>query len=162
VAALAFVMLPLTGLSIYGDWLAQLQRAASPAWTIGGVALGRLIGIPDLLLSVAGIALALSVRGRCSAAWLGVATIIATPSVHGYTFLFLVPGLLTLRRDISLLVAAMFLGVYHAYGWWAGCLIVAYFLVAGTRWPWVRSVRLAPGTQPASSPDLSPQPAGKQ
>jgi hypothetical protein len=139
-AALAIVMLPLTGISIYGDWLAQLQRAADPNWTVGGVALGRRIGVPDLVLAAFGIAIALSVRGRDAVAWLGIALLIATPSVHGYTFLFLLPGLLVIRRDWTILLATLFLGVYHAIGWWMACLLVAYFLIASARWEWLRAV----------------------
>ena len=137
-AALAVAMLPLTGVSIYYDWLAQLQRAADPNWTIGGVALARRLGIPDLFLAGAGIAIALSARGRDSVAWLGIALLIATPSVHGYTFLFLLPGLLTIRRDWALLLATLFLGVYHGVGWWMACVLVAYMLIASSRWSWLR------------------------
>jgi hypothetical protein len=155
VAAVAIAMLPFTGFSIYGDWLAQLQRAADPAWEIGGVALGRRIGIPDLLLAAIGIAMALSVRGRDSGAWLGIALLVATPSVHGYTFLFLLPGLLTVRRDYSIVLATLFLGVYHAYAWWICCLLVVYILVAGKHWPWLRSVHLADGADPAPRPGSS-------
>jgi hypothetical protein len=139
-AAVAVVTLPLTGISIYVDWLAQLQRAADPNWTVGGVALGRRLGVPDLILAACGIAMALSVRGRDAVAWLGIALLIATPSVHGYTFLFLLPGLLTIRRDWAILLATLFLGVYHAIGWWMACLLVAYFLIASSRWTWLRAV----------------------
>jgi hypothetical protein len=155
VVAAAIVTLPLTGLAIYGDWLAQLQRAADPAWEIGGVALGRLIGIPELPLVAAGTGMALLVRGRDSAAWLGVALIVATPSAHGYTFLFLLPGLLTIRRDFSILLAALFLGVYHGYAWWLSCLWVAYLLVASNRWASLRSVDLAPRSPAAAGRDPS-------
>jgi hypothetical protein len=137
-AAVAVVTLPLTGVAIYGDWLAQLQRAADPNWTTGGVDLGRRIGIPDVVLAAVGIGMALSVRGRDSAAWLGIALLIATSSVHGYTFLFLVPGLLTIRRDLAILLATLFLGIYHGIAWWMACMLVAYLLVAGSHWTWLR------------------------
>jgi hypothetical protein len=148
VAALAvvcLVTLPLTGVAIYGDWLAQLQRAASPAWTIGGVAIGRRVGIPDAMFAVIGIALALSVRGRDSAAWLGIALLVATPSVHGYTFLFLLPGLLTIRRDVAIPIAALFIGVYHAEEWWLAAALVIVALIAMHRWPWLRVAEPEPG-----------------
>jgi hypothetical protein len=32
--------------------------------------------------------------------------IVVTPSVHGYTFLFVIPGLLAIRRDFSFVIAA--------------------------------------------------------
>lgn len=137
-AVVCLVTLPLTGVAIYGDWLAQLQRAANPEWTIGGVAIGRRVGIPDALFAVVGIVMALSVRGRDSAAWLGIALLVATPSVHGYTFLFLLPGLLTIRRDIAIPIAALFIGVYHAEAWWLAAALVAGLLIAMTRLPWLR------------------------
>jgi hypothetical protein len=144
-AGLAIALLPLTGVSVYGDWLAQLRRAADPSWTIGGVALGRSIGLPDVVLVACGIALALSVRGRDAVAWLGIAMLVATPSVHGYTFLFLVPGLLTIRRDFSFVIAAMYLGNYHTETWWIGWLLVVCCLIAANRWPSLRAAAPAIG-----------------
>jgi hypothetical protein len=166
IGAMALVLLPLTGFAIYWDWLAQLQRAADPSWTFGGVALGRLLRIPDIVVAIIGIALALSVRGRNSAAWLGIALIVATPSAHGYTFLFLIPALLTVRRDISLLIATLFLGVYHGYAWWLAFVFVAYFLVAGTRWPSLHAIHRSRPSEPrpksgsgtASAPTISDTP----
>jgi hypothetical protein len=32
--------------------------------------------------------------------------LVATPSVHGYMFLFLIPGLLAIRRDFTFVIAA--------------------------------------------------------
>ncbi len=158
-AALTIALLPLTGLSVYGDWLAQLRRAADPSWTIGGVALGRSVGLPDIVLMAGGIALALSVRGRDSVAWLGIAMLVATPSVHGYTFLFLVPGLLTIRRDFSFVIAAMYLGNYHTDTWWIGWLLVVCCLIAANRWPWLRST--APATKDPRSGG-SPAPSDRR
>ena len=60
-----------------------------------------------------------------------------------------------LRRDYSIVLAMLFMGVYHAYAWWICCPLVAYILVAGKRWPWLRSVRLAAGADPASRPGSS-------
>jgi hypothetical protein len=151
----ALATLPLTGLQIYGDWLSQLQRAADPAWAIGGVALGHLVGIPDSIPIAVGIALALAIRGRDSAAWLGIALIVGTPSVHGYIFLFLLPGLLTIRRDVAIPVAALFIGVYHGVAWWMALVFVAYFLIAMSRWRGLRIVGHEPAAPlPASAPVL--------
>lgn len=153
----ALATLPLTGLQIYGDWLSQLQRASDPAWTIGGVALGHRFGIPDAIPIAVGIALALAIRGRDSAAWLGIALILATPSVHGYTFLFLLPGLLTIRRDVAIPVAALFIGVYHGVAWWMAFVFVVYFLIAMSRWRGMRFVGHEPAAPlPASAPVLDP------
>ncbi|HEX7497099.1 MAG TPA: glycosyltransferase family 87 protein [Candidatus Limnocylindrales bacterium] len=155
-AVLTIALLPLTGISLYGDWLSQLRRAADPGWTIGGVALGRGIGLPDVVLVACGIALALSVRGRDAVAWLGIAMLVATPSVHGYTFLFLLPGLLTIRRDFSLVIAAMYLGNYHTDTWWLGCLLVVCSLLAAHRWQWLRAA--GPATEEARSGGRGPVP----
>ena len=152
IGALALVTLPLTGVQIYWDWLAQLQRAADPAWTIGGVAVGHRLGIPDVIPIALGIVLALVVRGRDSAAWLGIALIIATPSVHGYTFLFMLPAMLTIRRDLAIPIGVLFLGVYHGYAWWMAFMFVVYLLVASSRWQWLR----APRRSEASAPRLGP------
>jgi Glycosyltransferase family 87 len=151
----ALATLLLTGLDIYGDWLSQLQRAADPAWTIGGVALGHRVGIPDSIPIAIGIVLALVVRGKDSAAWLGIALIVATPSVHGYTFLFLLPGLLTIRRDVAIPVAALFIGVYHGFAWWMAFVFVVYFLVAMIRWPRLRAVGAEPA-DPAARQSANP------
>ncbi len=139
--AIALATLPLTGLRIYGDWLAQLARAADPAWTIGGVSLTHRVGIPDVIPIGVGAILALLVRGRDSAAWLGIALIVATPSAHGYTFLFLLPAMLTIRRDLAIPIGLLFLGVYHGYSWWLAWLIVTWILLASTRWSWLRAPR---------------------
>jgi len=155
VAVLAGVLiatLPLTGLHIYGDWFAQLERASDPAWTVGGVSLTHRAGIPDAVPIAVGVVLALLVRGRDSVAWLGIALIVATPSVHGYTFLFLLPAMLTIRRDIAIPVGMLFLGVYQGYSWWLAFVIVAWVLMASARWPWLRA--------PRASEELGPAEAG--
>lgn len=145
----ALATLPWTGLGIYGDWLAQLQRAADPAWTVGGASLSRGLGIPDTIPIAAGIVLALALRGRDSAAWLGIVLIIATPSVHGYTFLFLLPALLTLRRDIAIPVGALFL-IPNTQLPWVAILIAACLLMASLRWAWLRAPRRSDASQHAT------------
>jgi hypothetical protein len=136
----ALASLPLTGLHIYADWLAQLQRASDPAWTIGGVSLSRGLGIPDTIPIAVGIVLALLVRGRDSAAWLGIVLIVAAPSVHGYTFLFLLPALLAIRRDIAIPIGALFL-IPYTVPWWLASLVAACLLLASVRWGWLRAPR---------------------
>lgn len=138
-AMLALAMLPFTGSAVYGEWLAQMGRAADPTWTVGGVAFGRTFGLPDVLLAGCGLAIALAARGRDSAAWLGIGLLVATPSVHGYTFLFLIPTLITMRRDLSFVVAAMYLGNYHTETWWPGFLLAVGCLLAANRWPSLRA-----------------------
>lgn len=141
--------LPLTGLPIYGDWLAQLQRASDPAWTVGGLGLMHHFGIPDLVPLAIGLVISLLLRGRDSVAWLGLTLIIATPSAHGFTFLFLLPALLTIRRDIAIPVGALYLSFYSA-PWWIAWFIAVSLLAASRRWPRLR----APGQldDPRTSP----------
>ena len=158
-AALAAATLPLTGIAIYGDWLDQLRRAADPAWTVGGVGLGRQVGIPDALPLIVAIVLALFVRGRDSVAWLGVALLIASPSVHGYSFLFLLPALLTIRRDVAIGIAALFIGRYHTDLWWVAGFLTVCTLVAANRLPWLR---LTGADAAGSRPDeAGPRPRGQ-
>jgi hypothetical protein len=137
-AVLTIATLPFTGAAAYGDWLAQLQRAADPAWGPGGLTIGRSFGIPDPLFIVVGVAIALVARGRDSAAWLGIAMLLATTSVHGYTFLFLLPGLLAIRRDLAIAVAALFLGSYPD-AWWLATGLVAAALLCMPHWSWLRA-----------------------
>lgn len=148
-ATVALATLPWTGVGIYGDWLAQLQRASDPAWTIGGGSLGRGLGIPDSILIAIGIVLALAVRGRDSVAWLGIVLIVAAPSVHGFTFLFLLPALLSIRRDIAIPVGALFLIPYTLPPWLA-TLIAACLLAASSRQEWLHAQR-GPNQLPEST-----------
>jgi Glycosyltransferase family 87 len=155
--ALFVVFLPLTGLAVYGDWFAQLQRADGPAFAGAGIPLSRILGVPDLAMAAIGIAIVLLARGRDAAAWLGIAMILSAPSMHGYGMLFLLPGLLTLRRDVAIALAALFLGNYHGYAWWLAVLMVAYLLVASRRWSWLR----ASAGPAAAEPDPAAAPAAR-
>jgi hypothetical protein len=157
-AAIVLVTLPFTGVSIYGDWIAQLGRANSPSWHGGGAPLSRLVGLPDLPFEIAGLAIILTVRGRDSAAWLGIAMVVMAPSIHDYGFLLIVPALMTLRRDLSIVLAAFFLGYYQTLLWWFCILLVVYFLIAAARWPWLRARPAAVETT-ESPTALEPSPA---
>jgi hypothetical protein len=138
VGAIVLATLPLTGLAIYGDWLAQLNRASNPAWLTGGMGLVHHYGIPDLLLLAIGTALALVLRGRDSVAWLGLVLVVTTPSVHGFTFLFLLPALLTIRRDIAIPIGALYL-IYYSVPWWMAWFAAVFLLAASRRWPRLRA-----------------------
>jgi hypothetical protein len=145
-AVLTIATMPFTGVAAYGDWLAQLQRAADPAWAPGGLTLGRSFGIPDAPVIAAGVAIALVARGRDSGAWLGIALLLATTSVHGYTFLFVLPGLMAIRRDLAIAVAALLLGSYPD-AWWLATGIVAAALLCMPHWSWLRvsGATISPG-----------------
>jgi Glycosyltransferase family 87 len=132
---------PLTGIPIYFDWLAQLQRASDPGWASGGLTLSHNIGVPDAVTIAIGVAAALLLRGRDSVAWLGIALILATPNVHGHTFLFLLPGLLTLRRDLAIPIGALFL-MFYTMPMWIAWGSTAFLLAASYRWPRLRVPQL--------------------
>ncbi|MCU0484415.1 MAG: hypothetical protein MUC54_09175, partial [Chloroflexi bacterium] len=55
--AIGLVTLPLTGIELWGSWLAQLGRAADPSWELGGASLTSglppAFGLAVLALSVA-------------------------------------------------------------------------------------------------------------
>lgn len=143
VGGIALATLPLTGLSIYGDWLAQLERASDPAWTVGGIALGHRLGVPDVVPLAIGALIALTVRGGDSAAWLGIALVISTPSAHGYTFLFLLPALLTIRRDLAIPIGGLFL-FYYSFPWWLATGLVITAMLGMSRWPELRLAAAEP------------------
>jgi hypothetical protein len=132
------VMLPFTGIGAYRDWLDQLGRAADPSWKAAGAPLSFILGRPMALAATAAAVVAcLFVRGRDAGAWVGIALIVAAPSVHGYGFLFLVPALLTIRRDLAISLAVV-ISRYNPYGCWAAILIAAVALLASNRFPALR------------------------
>jgi hypothetical protein len=146
VGAVVLATLPLTGVSIYWDWLAQLEKASDPTWTVGGMGLGHSLGIPGAVPAAIGIVLALAARGRDSAAWLGIALVISTPSAHGYTFLFLLPALLTIRRDLAIPIGGLFL-FYYTTPWWLASGLVVCLMIAAARRPQLRASRPSPTPQ---------------
>jgi hypothetical protein len=132
------VMLPFTGIGVYGDWLDQLGRAADPTWAPAGGPLAFLIG--RLLATVAAVfavGAMFFVRGRDTAAWVGIALIVAAPSVHGYGMLFLLPALLVLRRDLAIFLAIL-IARYSLYNWWFSIAVAAVALAASN---WIPALR---------------------
>jgi hypothetical protein len=144
-AAIIVAMLPFTGIQLYWDWFDQLGRAADPNWLLAGAPLAFVIGRP-LSLVASGLAVvgALLVRGRDSGAWVGIALLVAAPSIHGYGMLFLLPALLTIRRDVALALAFLICG-YNIYGWWIAIALAGITLLASNRWPALRAPAPTPG-----------------
>ena len=140
-AVVIVAMLPFTGIGIYRDWLDQLGRAADPSWKAAGAPLSFLVGQPLALLATAAAVVAcFFIRGRDAGAWVGIALIVAAPSLHGYGFLFLVPALLTIRRDLAISLAVV-ISRYNPYGCWAAVVIAAVTLLASYRFPALRVPR---------------------
>jgi Glycosyltransferase family 87 len=137
-AVVIVAMLPFTGIGIYRDWLDQLGRAADPSWQAVGAPLAFLVGQKLAYVATAAAVLAcFFIRGRDAGAWVGIALIVAAPSIHGYGFLFLVPALLTIRRDLAISLAVI-ISRYNPYGCWAAVLVAAVTLLASNRFPALR------------------------
>jgi len=136
--AVVLVTLPIVGLGAYVNWVEQVRLAADPSWPMMGVSL--LAYLPAAifgLLSVGSLVVAWRLRGRDLGAWLGILMFLVTPNMHSFNALFLLPGLLLIRREFALM-AAMLMSTYTAQGWWLGAAIIVGSMVAGIRWPIVR------------------------
>jgi hypothetical protein len=152
-AALVLVvvaMLPFTGTAVYGDWIAQLGRASDPTWEATGAPLSMLVGrVPATAVAACALGALFFVRGRDTGAWVGIALVVAAPSIHGYGMLFLLPALLILRRDLAIFLATL-IARYNIYGWWISIVVTAVAL-AGSRW--IPSLRSPTQTIDAAVPD---------
>lgn len=127
--------LALTGSALWLDWLAQLGRAADPAWILGGAGLVR--GLPagaGLVLALGTMVAAFFLPRHRAAAWLGILMIVGSPSLRMFGVLTLLPAMLTVRRELAL-VAALCIASYTLVGLWLGVALVSGALAAGERWP---------------------------
>lgn len=134
-AGVVVATLPLTGPDLWGAWLAQLGRAADPAWAIGGASLTR--GLPPLVGAVglgATIVGCLVVPRRRLGAWAGVLTVLGAPSLRIFGVQFCLPAMIEIRREIAL-VAAMLVATYTLPGLWAGIALVTVAFAAAERYP---------------------------
>ena len=102
----ALVTLPLVGLDTWRDWLEQLMRATNRDWRLGGFALSRMLPGIGLALSAMACVGVLFVRTRDAGRTVGILTVIGAPSLYMFGLLFLLPGLLHIRREISLVAAS--------------------------------------------------------
>ena len=137
--AVAVAMLPFTGIGLYRDWLDQLGRAADLSWAPAGAPLAFLVGRPVATAAAVVAVLAMFfVRGRDAGAWVGIALLVAAPSIHGYGMLFLLPTLLVLRRDLAITLAIV-IARYNPYGWWISIAVSAAALAASGRIPSLRA-----------------------
>jgi hypothetical protein len=138
-AIVALAVLPFTGIGLYRDWLDQLGRAADPNWAPAGGPLAFLVGRPlATAAAVAAVVGMFFVRGRDAGAWVGIALLVAAPSIHGYGMLFLLPTLLVLRRDLAIFLAIL-IARYNLYGWWISIGVAAISLAASNLLPALRA-----------------------
>jgi hypothetical protein len=139
VVAFVAATLPLTGTTLWFDWIAQLRLAGDPSWDLGGFAIPRFVP-PGVGLVVAGlcvIAVWFVPRERAGA-WVGLLSVVGALSLHIFGLLFLVPAMLVIRREAALM-AALFIATYSYEGAWAGILICAVGLAVAER-----SARMGP------------------
>ncbi|HEX7590457.1 MAG TPA: glycosyltransferase 87 family protein [Candidatus Limnocylindrales bacterium] len=138
-AALVVALLPITGIGVYWDWLAQLGRGADPNWALAGAPLSSVMGRPVAMVAAAIAVLAMFlVKGRDAGAWVGIALLVAAPSIHGYGMLFLLPALLILRRDLAI-VLAIAVATYNPDLWWISIATAGVALGASYRFPALRN-----------------------
>ena len=133
----ALVTLPLVGLDTWRDWLEQLVRATNRDWGLGGFALPRML--PGIGLAVSAMAClgVLFVRTRDAGRTVGILTVIGSPSLYMFGLLFLLPAMLHIRREVSL-VAASLVATYTYAGAWAAVVLVAVAYAAASRRPVLR------------------------
>jgi len=130
-AAVALTTLPLVGVGTWQAWIAQLGRAADPAWELRGSSLVQLL--PGLLSPAATgltVVLVMLVPTRRLGAVAGLLLVLGAPSLRSYGVLFLLPAMLAVRRDVAL-VAVILIGTGVMPGVWAGILLVTLAFAAG-------------------------------
>lgn len=134
VLGLAVVTLPLTGLDRWREWLAGLDwyRASQPflPGSLYGIGLAR--WLPFIVFAGIGaivVIIALRSRGTEALARLGVATIVASPSLYAHGLIVAVPAMLRLREPWLWLVLGI-TSVAPGIGWWAGItlIVVGWFV----------------------------------
>jgi hypothetical protein len=134
-AVLAAMTLPLVGLDRWSAWIAQAGRSGDPSWSPIGAPLSIFVGQPVALaiaaLSVAGVFV---VPIRQAGAWVGILTLLGAPSLHMFGLLFLLPGMLRVRREIGL-AAAILVATYDSVAIWLAIFGIGWTLAASTRWP---------------------------
>lgn len=134
--ALVLATVPLTGLEVWSEWLAQVRRAADPSWRIGGLALEKLA--PQAVafgVTIASLVALWFVPRDRAGSWVGVLAVVGAVSLHIYGILFMLGAWLLVRREIGL-IAAMLVAWFTVPGVWGGVVLVAATWALGaTRWP---------------------------
>jgi hypothetical protein len=137
---------PLTGLTLWTDWLSALgvyQTSQRSLPGLYGFGLPRFVPFAVYAaLAVAAVAAALRARGKDSLARLGTATVVASPSLFGHGLLVAVPSMLSLRSP-WLWLAIGFLSTPDGLQWWLAVVVVA----ASWALPAMRRATAADATQ---------------
>ena len=138
---LALVMLPAVGIQTWFDWLSQAGRSGDPGWLYIGAPLSIFVGQPiAIALSVLSVLAVFVVPPGRASAWVGILSLVGSPSLHMFALLFLLPAMRLVRREIAL-VAAILVATYVASLIWIAVVVVAWSLLAMDRWPAVLAAR---------------------
>jgi len=124
VGVVAVATLTITGFAVWGDWIAQLQRATATDWELGGIALSRFVPVIGFVVSAAALLALPFLPSRTAGEWVGVLGVVGATSLHPFGLLFLLPAMLRIRAELAL-IAAIFITTYSFAGQWAGILVVA-------------------------------------
>jgi hypothetical protein len=131
VAIVALILLPVTGIGAWSEWIAGLAHFHETTQRFPSTRGGSLFRLAPLLVAVAIvialIAFALLGRSRNGLARFGVASIAASPTLYFHGLGPLLPGALALRPDI-----AWFLLGFGAWGgaWWMTWLALGLVAIA--------------------------------
>jgi hypothetical protein len=132
VVGVCLATLPLVGIARWTDWLSQAGRSGDPAWPLVGWTLSVYLGRPiGLALTVLSLVAVLFVPPNRAGAWIGVLSVVGAPSLHMFGFVFLLPAMLLIRRDIAL-VGALLIASYVTILLVPGAVLVgAVFALSG-------------------------------
>jgi hypothetical protein len=145
-AAIALLAVAATGPQAWVDWLNQAGRSGDPDWKPVGIPLSTLVGRPfALAVTVITVVGAMAVRGPRAGAWVGLLTVVGSPSVHLFGFVFLVPAILSVPVPVGL-VAVILVATGGPAGAWTGVLILGVALLA------VTAMERIPGTAAVTTP----------
>lgn len=150
--ALVAVTVPLTGIDLWRDWINGLtayQESQGYLHGLYGVGLGRYLPMwAFLLIAAFTIVAALWVRGREGLARLGLASVVASPSLWSHGFVFAIPAFLRLRAEWLWLAAGMLsIGQWPGPQLALGVGVAAWFIKGMARHPG-REAALPPGRRP--------------
>ena len=111
VAVLVALTVPITGISLWADWVRALlayEGSEQNFRSLYGVGLAKYLPLPLFIaIALAATVLALRSSGRIGLARLGLASVIASPSLWSHGFMFAIPAFLSLRAPWLWLVAGL-------------------------------------------------------
>lgn len=139
------VTLPVVPVEHWAAWLEQAQRAADPAWQHVGAAVSRYVGLEgSAIVAAITLVLAVTVKGDDKPYWLGPTMIVSAANVHAHAWIYLLPAMVVVRHEISLL-AAVFTSAYVFDWYWLSWVVVIGTLIASRRFPPLREQGTADG-----------------